>query len=418
MKKLLFVTTRLFWPTDSGRKTSLYFYCKGLHEVYGYDIYLYSFLESGQLKDIIPNKPDFIKEVKLAAPISKEKKIGNLFGKSLFCGWPFQNAIYYSGKNKKELKNYCAQLNPDVIIVDMIRLAPYLKAFQNCVCTKILDLDDMLSKRYARQAAGKNGKGSLLGANAQSASKTSNKVINQPFLKRAVLKSESKRTRKAELKYSRLYDHVIFVSDRETKELNERLNQKKAATVALGIDYGYFGEYPPVPKEKGALAFLGNMKVSANVDSLNMIVAEVLPKLQKDIKLYVIGTCSEEVKKQFSDPRLIFCGMVEDVRPVLGKCEVFLSPIAYGTGIKTKILEAMASGVPVVTNSVGIEGIAGNSGEHYLVSDDAATLAGYVDELLSNKEKAQRLASNGKLLAKEQYDWKNIYDSFSEVGIS
>lgn len=417
MKKLLFVTTRLFWPTDSGRKTSLYFYCKGLHEVYGYDIYLYSFLESGQSEEMVQSKPDFIKEVRLTAPIGKGKKLANLFGKSLFCGWPFQNAIYYSGKNKKKLKKYCAELNPDVIIVDMIRLAPYLNAFKHMDCTKILDLDDMLSKRYARQAADKNGRGSILGANAQNASKASNKVINQPFLKKVILRSESKRTKKAELKYARLYDYVIFVSGCETNELNKRLNRKKAATVPLGIDYNYFGEYPSVPKEKGALAFLGNMKVSANVDSLNLIVTEVLPKLQSDIKLYIIGRYSEELKKEFSDPRLVFCGMVEDVRPVLGKCEVFLSPIAYGTGIKTKILEAMASGMPVVTNSVGIEGIAGKNGEHYLVSDDTATLAEYVDELLTDREKAERLALNGRLLVKEQYDWKNIYASFSEVGI-
>ncbi len=418
MKKLLFITTRLFWPTDSGRKTSLYFYCKGLHEVYGYDVYLYSFLEAGQSAAMLQNKPEFIKDVKLAAPIGKGKKLANLLGKSLFCGWPFQNAIYYSGRNKKALKEFCKGLQPDVIIVDMIRLAPYIKAFEDSNCTKILDLDDMLSKRYARQATSRNAKGSIFGANAQNVSKVSNKVINQPFLKQVILKSESKRTRKAELKYARCYDHVIFVSNRETDELNQRLNKKKAATVALGIDYDYFGEYPPVPKEKGALAFLGNMKVSANVDSLNLIVTEILPKLQSDVKLYVVGSCPEEIKEQFSDPRLIFCGMVEDVRPVLRKCEVFLSPIAYGTGIKTKILEAMASGVPVVTNSVGIEGIAGNSGEHYFVSDDSETLAEYVEDLLSNREKAEYLAANGKSLAQEVYDWKNIYAAFSKAGIS
>lgn len=417
MKKLLFVTTRLFWPTDSGRKTSLYFYCKGLHEVYGYDIYLYSFLESGQTEEMLENRPDFIKEVKIAAPIGKTKKVSNLLGKSLFCGWPFQNAIYYSGKNKKNLRKYCLEVQPDAIIVDMIRLAPYFNAFKDIDCLKILDLDDLLSKRYKRQAVGKNEKGSLLGAYAQNASKSSNKVINQPFMKRMVLKNESKRVKKAEEKYARLYDRVIFVSDQETDELNRRLKQDKAVTVALGIDYDYYGNFAPVLKEKGALAFLGNMKVAANVDSLNMIVTEILPRIKSDIKLYVVGACPEEIRDQFPDERLIFCGMVEDVRPVIGKCEVFLSPIAYGTGIKTKILEAMALGVPVVTNSVGIEGIAGRSGEHYLVSDDADKLASYVGELLSGGQISEQLALNGKELAKEKYDWKNIYASFAKVGI-
>ncbi len=417
MKKLLFVTTRLFWPTDSGRKTSLYYYCKGLHEVYGYEIYLYSFLELGQTEKLIEEKPDFIKEIKLAAPISKAKKVTNLIMRSLFGGWPFQNAIYYNNKNKKLLKSYCECLQPDIVIVDMIRLAPYIKAFEHLKCLKILDLDDLLSKRYERQAQRKNNKGSILGTYAQNASKSSNKVINLPRLKNRVLKSESKRTKKAELKYAHLYDRVIFVSENETNELNRRLCQEKAVTVALGIDYDYFGAFAPVSKEKGALSFLGNMKVPANVDSLNIIVSEILPRIKSKVKLYVVGVCPDEVKLQFNDPRLIFCGMVEDVRSLIGKSEIFLAPIAYGTGIKTKILEAMALGIPVITNSVGIEGIAGRNQEHCIVSDDAQEIAEFVDKLLFDKESAERIAAAGRELTKEKYDWKNIYNSFAKVGI-
>ena len=104
-KKLLFVTTRLFWPTDSGRKLSLYYYCKGIHEKYNCDIYIYSFLESGQTEKDIEKKPEFIKDVRLAKPIGKIDKIQNLATKTLVTRkWPIQCSLYYSRQNSEQIK--------------------------------------------------------------------------------------------------------------------------------------------------------------------------------------------------------------------------------------------------------------------------------------------------------------------------
>lgn len=96
-KKLIFITSRLLWPIDSGRKMSLNYYCKGLHEKFGYDIYLYSFLESGQVfNGVLPN---YIKEIRIAKNITLLEKIKNIifytFGKKK---WPFQCSLFYSKK--------------------------------------------------------------------------------------------------------------------------------------------------------------------------------------------------------------------------------------------------------------------------------------------------------------------------------
>lgn len=415
MKKLVFITTRLFWPTDSGRKVSLYYYCKGLHEVYGYDIYIYSFLEGGQTEDLLTSKPNFVKEVLIASPIKKNKKILNLINRSLFCGWTFQSALYYSKENGNMLQNYCLQVNPDLILVDMIRLAPYYAFLKRFNCPKVLDMDDLLSKRYLRQAQSSYKKGSLLGAYCSTVSRKSNKIINQSFLRKIILKSESKRARKAEFKYAGLYDKVIFVSSTETNYLNQALKTEKAVTVTMGVDYDYYSENLNLAKEKGALGFLGNMKVAANVDSLHIIADEILPKLNSDYKLYVVGTCPEEIKKQFSNDKIVFCGMVDDVRKIIARCEVFISPISYGSGIKTKILEAMAMGIPVVTNSIGIEGIVGENGTHFLVSDSIEDLVYYVNTLLADPEYAKAVSDHSKELVKNVYNWTAVYSSLSEV---
>ena len=153
-KKLLFITTRLFFTTNSGRKLSLYHYCRGLYEKYGYDIYLFTFLEGDQVfEDELKNKPYFIKEVYRASEIGAITKIGNLFFKSLFSKkWPLQCSLYYSQTNVNRIRQLCGEHHFDVVITDMIRTAPYIDGLEG-VPVKILDMDDLLSKRYERELA-------------------------------------------------------------------------------------------------------------------------------------------------------------------------------------------------------------------------------------------------------------------------
>lgn len=414
MRKLIFITTRLFWPTDSGRKVVLYNYCKGLHEIYGYDIYLYSFLEDGQSVGLVKEKPDFIKEIKIAKPIKNIVKFNNLIFKSMIARWPFQNSVYYSRANYKAIKEFCENIEPDVVIVDMIRLAPYYNAFRSLSCKKILDLDDMLSKRYERQVNSNNAKAQILGTYSGKVGKSSKKLLDVNLVKKYVLKSESKRVALSEKKYGRIYDSVIFVSHIETREFN-RMIPNKAFTVSLGVDYSYYAEASNVCKEKGGLAFLGNLKVSANIDSLDMIINNILPKLNFDYTLYVVGAASSELQEKYSNDRIIFCGRVDDVRQIVKRCELFVSPIAYGTGIKTKILEAMAMGMPVITNSVGAEGIDAINGEHFIVEDDLNVVADIVNNLIGDENRKKALSFAAQNLMKEKYDWKVIYQQLKMI---
>lgn len=411
MKKVLFITTRLFWPTDSGRKVSLYHYCKGLSEYCGYEVHIYSFTESGQSEKDLENHPDFITSVTLASHIKKTNKIKNLIGKSLFQGFPLQCSLYYSKSNVKRIRELCDKLNPDVIIVDMVRLAPYIKAFSDRSCVKILDMDDLLSLRYERQANSVNC-GSNITGNYEIGS-AGGKLLGNSRIKRMILRSESKRMRKAEIRYANLYDKTIFVSDRETDELNKICGFEKAYTVRLGVDYDYYSAQPNACKEKGSLAFLGNMKVAANADSLIYIIKNILPKLDFEYKLHVVGAVTDDFAEKYGRNNIIFHGRVDDVREVIGGCEIFLSPIVYGTGIKTKILEAMAMGIPVITNSVGAEGIDGLNNVHFVVRDSADELAASVNEMTGREMTS--MINAARELIRNKYTWNNIYADLKKV---
>lgn len=407
MKKLLFITTRVFWPTDSGRKYSLYHYCKGLHDKYGYDVYIYSFLENYEIEKYEPY-PYFIKELKLAKKVSKTTKLFNLFCKSLFGRWPFQCSILFSADNLKRIKEYSDLIEPDAVIVDMLRLAPYIKAFDSLKCKKILDMDDLLSERYKNQLKNTSS-GDLFGAFA--GKNLFNKIVNSKPIKNIVLKSEAKRVFIFENKYGTLYDNVVFVSEKETKIFNNNIGMEKGVTIRVGVDYSYYNEIINVHKKDGYLAFLGNLKYAPNISSLKLIVNEILPKLNFDYKLIVIGSVTQDVINSFDSDRIVFKGRVDDLRIVISECEMFVSPIVYGSGIKTKILEAFALGIPVITNDLGVEGLDGTENVIKVVNN-YNEMSCLINDYHSNKEKLDKISILEKQLVKDYYQWDKIFDSF------
>lgn len=417
-KRLLFITTRLFWPTDSGRKVSLYYYCKGLAERYGYDIYVYSFLEGGQTPGMLADKPDFLREVRLAKHVNMIGKSWNLLTRGLFGGWPFQTTLFYSRANRRAIRAFCEEIRPDAVIVDMIRLAPYYNCFSDLPCRKILDLDDLLSRRYVRQSRRSDTGSDLLGASADRMTRTSNRILRNSFIKRMILRSESRRCNRAERKYGRLYDSVIFVSESETAAFNRMIGEEKAYTVTLGVDLDYYRSATQAEKEPGAVAFLGNLKYAPNQDSLSFIADKVLPLMRLPYTLYVVGTAPDGYEAQFADnPHIVFLGRVDDLREAMGKCNVFLSPIAYGSGIKTKILEALAMGLPVVTNTIGAEGLSVTDGENILIRVHAGTMAEAVDDLLADGEKCRRIGAAGQAYIADKHTWDIVWQKFADMGL-
>lgn len=411
MKKLLFITTRLFWPMDSGRKVSLYHYCRGLHEKYGYDIYIYSFLENYENAKI-ENKPSFIKEVVLANEVSKVTVLRNLFVKSFCFGWPFQNSLMYSKKNEKAIAKYVDKIQPDLIMVDMVRLAPYYKAFQNFNCMKVLDMDDLLSKRYESQIETKKQKGNIMGSFSKSNSFVS-KMLNNSFLKSLILKMEKRRIYKTEIKYGKIYDKVIFVSDNETNLYNSRVEKKNGYTVRLGVDYQFLSKSINVEKKDGYIGFLGNLNYAPNVDSLDLLITKILPKLNYNYHLSIIGKVPDEIKNKYSNEQIEFKGMVDDFRPFLKECELFVAPITFGSGVKTKVLEAMALEIPVITNKLGAEGIDAINNQDFFVRNTVEQMVEIIEYVHNNK--CLDVAASGNKLIKDKYDWNTIFDSFESV---
>lgn len=400
-KKLVFITTRLFWPADSGRKVSLYHYCEGLHEQLGYEVYVYSFLEGDQRVGDAERHPCFIADVRVAKSIGGCTKLKNLISALLKPAAPFQCALYWSSENRDAIRAYCEEVGPDVVIIDMVRLAPYIAALDGLDLPVVLDYDDLLSKRYERQVGGCGG--NVLGKYGTQASGLMRAVVSNRRLKNFVLRCESKRVECAEDGYARRADAVLFVSPIETAELNGRLGTNKCFDATLGADV--VEPDGPLPDATFDFGFVGNMHTAANQASLDYICDEVLPLLP-GTTLRAIGVCPDHVAERYSSSSQVsFSGRVGSIADELMKCKVMLAPFAYGTGIKTKVLEAMGLGVPVVTNAVGVEGMTCEPGVEVELGETAQELADACKGLLSSPEKRRAVGLAGQEYVRRCHDW-------------
>lgn len=415
-KKLLYISSRVFWPPMGGHEVEIYHYCRGLHEKYGYTVDVYAFDSADKLEGV--KKPAFLNKVVLSKHIGSVEKVRNLICKTLIKGWPIQNSLYYSKENEEEIYSILKKEKYDVVIVDMIRLATYYDAIKNHTCKKILDIDDTLSKRYKRQLYAITEKTNIAGQYHDKLPVFLQKLLGSSMIKKFVLKFEIPRVEKAEKYYSNLYDRVIFVSPLETDEFNSRYHTDKAVTVSLGVDYPYFSERIDVKKCPGVATFVGNMATPANADSVRYIVKEIIPKCSKLEKLICVGNCPEELRNELkSNHKVVFTGKVDDLRSHVKKGIVFLAPIAYGTGIKTKILEAMAMEMPVITNSIGAEGIHAKNGKHWYVSDSSQEIADYVDKLMADSEACVSMGKVSKTFVEEYFQWDIIFEQFKKLGL-
>lgn len=404
-KDLVFITARLPYPPNSGRKNVMYNYCKILHEVFDYRITLISFLEAG---DTIDPKPDFIYDVIELPSISGKRKLFNLIKYTfLLREFPMQVSLFYNPKYKILIKEHLRNINPDILIADMVRTTEYAQDFEKY---KIADLDDMLSIRYGRQLEMDMETINPYGAYLFTLASWIQTVLTRPLLKKFILKNEVKLLTKYEETISTKFDNTVFVAEREANILNNKMKFDKAISIPLGVDMEYFGEYYGSSQtKKHTIGFLGAMSVAHNESGVIHFIKNILPQIVEqvpDVKFIIVGGGVTDKVKAIADESIIFTGRVDDVRIPLVECEVFVCPLTFGSGIKTKNLESMAMGIPVVTTEVGAENINAIDGKEWLVAKNDEDFANKVVMVMKDLVLRQKLSTCGHEFVKNNYTWK------------
>jgi GT2 family glycosyltransferase/glycosyltransferase involved in cell wall biosynthesis len=209
-------------------------------------------------------------------------------------------------------------------------------------------------------------------------------------------------------------DHVQVCTVENKRYLEGFLPQlagRLDSGMRAGINVAQY-PFPGGPRRPWTMLFLGSFRHIPNQIAMEWFTRFVLPLIVEKLpqaKLLVAGS-DPPPRHAFPDVTgaIELLGFVEDIQPLFSECALFVCPIRSGSGVRVKLLEAFASGIPVVSTTLGAEGLAREDGDFCFLADDAPSFAARVVELLENQEAAQRMAARARAEVEANWDMEVI----------
>ena len=203
-------------------------------------------------------------------------------------------------------------------------------------------------------------------------------------------------------------DKVLTLTSQGRDELLAIRPDLDIAIVPHGVDVDHFAFSDPDGEEQ-SLIFVGNYLHYPNVDAVLYFHQEIWPKAKAKIpglKFVVVGQAPPpEIQNMAQDASITVTGRVDDVTPYIRKGQIFICPVRLGGGFRGKILEAMAVGRPIVSTSLGAEGIPSESGANIMIADTPEDFAASIEKLLKDRDLYERIRRAGRQLTEEKYAW-------------
>jgi glycosyltransferase involved in cell wall biosynthesis len=169
-------------------------------------------------------------------------------------------------------------------------------------------------------------------------------------------------------------------------------------------------------KQEEVVVFSGNLEYHPNVSAVRFFRLQIWPQLRDlwpGLIWRLIGKNPEAVERWTAgDPRIQVTGPVEDAVAEIARGRVAVVPLLSGSGTRFKILEAWAAGVPVVSTTLGAEGLGVSHGEHLLLADDVPAMVRAIDQVLKSPAVGERLAHAGRSLLEKEFTWDAAWKSF------
>ena len=316
--------------------------------------------------------------------------------KGLFSKDSLQIYYHYFKKVQEWINQHYTEY--DLIFCVHIRMTKYLEKIKNI--TKAIDFIDATSINY--KEAQKNSIG----------------------MWKFIYPIENKRALSYEIKILKEYDKAFITSrfDRNYLLSNTQVSNNKLIVISNGVKEELLFRENRF-KEENWIVFLGKMNYAPNIDAVRYFANEIFPiiiKEKNDIKFIIVGSSpSKRVLKLRKRKNIEVTGFVDDPYEYLEKAKIIVAPLRFSAGTQYKILEAMALGKTVVTNSKGVRGISGEDGKHFVVINDEKEMAKKILDLISNKPKRKEIGNNAREIIKQKYGWdiisKDLYKEIDDV---
>jgi glycosyltransferase involved in cell wall biosynthesis len=227
---------------------------------------------------------------------------------------------------------------------------------------------------------------------------------------------EARTIGKREILWAKQANSVSLVSPTEAARFSERIG-KPVHCLPMRA------QFPPAnfvqPKRERSLVFLGGLDYQPNLDALRYYRDQILPLLlqtyPEGLPLHVIGKAPDKIRAELASPHIHLHGYVTDLTSELCKHAIFFAPITHGTGIKTKVLDAMGHALPVITTSKGIEGMGALHEQHCLVGNTPLELAAAIRQCLEQPAYAEQLAQAGAAHIRQHFSSSVLAEKWAKV---
>lgn len=375
--KILFLAHRIPFPPNKGDKI------RSFHELAhlsrNHEVHLMAFCDQAEDLQYAEALKPYCRSVTLV-PLNPWKQRFRA-GLSLVSGEPFSLGYFATRTMKEAVDRKLAEERFNAIFVYSSSVAPYVESVPGV--PKILDFVDSDASKWAQYASVKKAPASWL------------------------YRVEAGRLKDFEVRMLDRFDCCAFVSSREVDHLPLE-SQGKALFIQNGIDQGF---YKPSPRDAGShrIVFTGAMDYYPNVDAVSFFAMDVFPEVRRsfpDAEFVIVGSRPAPAVLNLAKlPGVIVTGTVKDVRPYLASARLSVAPLRISQGIQNKILEALATGLPVVASPNASAGLKPMKNMPLAVAGEAGEFAERVKEFLRMPPLSPAAADRCRQQLQEHYDW-------------
>jgi len=397
--RVLHFAPRVCWPLDTGAKLRNYHLARVLAE--RSQVTLLAFSDRNTSSAPIGNPYHQVISVKRDPAYTFAKLVRGLWGQT-----PLPVLNYTTASMKQALEGVLTEKDFDVVQVESIHLMAYLPIIraarqQPLVICDWHNIESELMQRYRKREPN--------------------------LLRRAYAGKTARLMSEFEGRATREFDAHVVVSERDAERLRALNPDARIFVIENGVDTSYYSDAQietvaaarrDAPGKR-RIVFVGSMDYHANIEGTVNFAREVWPRLrarQPDLVFTIVGrNPAREVRELAQTPGVEVTGTVDDVRPFYRKAVLSVVPLNVGGGSRLKILEAMAAGVPVVSTTLGAEGLDIRHGENILVADTNEQLIEAIVSVVENEEQRRQLVAGGRALVFSRYDWSTLGASLFEV---
>ncbi len=390
--KILWVKAGGLVPPDTGGKIRSFNILRQLARQHSVTFFSFYAEHANDSHLDLENIFDQVVCVPLRLPVPKSSREMLDYGVRLFSAQPYGITKYCRPKVRRRLHALLKQETYDVILCDFIFAAGVIP--WDCPTPKVLFTHNVEATIWRRHY----------------------EVATNPIWK-AICLREWRKMEAAELRFLRLADSVLTVSETDRDAFASFVDPAKLTVIPTGVDVDYF---QPTSAEEtpNSLVFTGSMDWPPNEDAIIYFAEAILPLIKRqrpEVSLEVVGRSPsrklQALAKTVEGIRLT--GWVDDVRPFVAGGSICIVPLRIGGGTRLKIFEAMAMGKAVLSTSVGAEGLPVQSGENILLADAPQDFADAVILLLRDSKERKRLGTAARTLVQEKYSWPKVAESFA-----